>query len=81
MVLDVEAAYTGDPAAISHDGVIFSYPGVRTIIQHRIAHELYRLEIPLISPDHFGACAQHDRDRHPSRASNGGSSSTTAPGW
>ena len=48
VVLDVEAAYTGDPAAISHDEVIFSYPGVRTIIQHRIAHELYRLKIPLI---------------------------------
>ena len=48
VLLDVEAAYTGDPAAISHDEVIFSYPGVRTIIQHRISHELYLLDIPLI---------------------------------
>ena len=48
VLLDVEAAYTGDPAAISRDEVIFSYPGVQTIIQHRIAHELYLLDIPLI---------------------------------
>ena len=48
VLLDVDAAYTGDPAAISHDEVIFSYPGVQTILQHRIAHELYLLDIPLI---------------------------------
>lgn len=48
VLLDVEAAYAGDPAAISRDEVIFSYPGVQAIIQHRIAHELYLLDIPLI---------------------------------
>lgn len=48
VLLDVDAAYNGDPAAISRDEVIFSYPGVLAIIQHRIAHELYLLDIPLI---------------------------------
>ena len=48
VLLDVEAAYAGDPAAISRDEVIFSYPGMQTVIQHRIAHELYLLHIPLI---------------------------------
>ena len=48
VLLDVDAAYTGDPAATSRDEIIFSYPGVQAIIQHRIAHELYLLHIPLI---------------------------------
>lgn len=47
-LLDVEAAYAGDPAAFSRDEVVFSYPGVQAVIQHRIAHELYLLAIPLI---------------------------------
>ena len=47
-LLDVEAAYAGDPAALSRDEVVFSYPGVQAVIQHRIAHELYLLAIPLI---------------------------------
>lgn len=47
-LLDVEAAYAGDPAALSRDEVVFSYPGVQAVIQHRIAHELYLLSIPLI---------------------------------
>ena len=45
---DVDAAYTGDPAATSRDEIIFSYPGVQAIIHHRIAHELYLLHIPHI---------------------------------
>lgn len=45
---DVEAAFAGDPAAQSHDEVILSYPGVEAIIIHRIAHELWTWEIPLI---------------------------------
>lgn len=48
VLLDVEAAYAGDPAALSRDEVIFSYPGVQAIIYHRIAHELYLLDLPLI---------------------------------
>lgn len=45
---DVEAAYEGDPAAYSKDEIIFSYPGIYAIMINRIAHELYKLNIPLI---------------------------------
>ncbi len=45
---DVDAAYTGDPAATSPDEAIFCYPGVTAITYHRIAHELYVLGVPLI---------------------------------
>jgi serine O-acetyltransferase len=46
--LDVVAAYKGDPAARSYDEIILSYPGMRAITKHRIAHELYLLDVPLI---------------------------------
>ena len=45
---DVEAAYAGDPACTSLDEVIFCYPGLEAITVYRLAHALYRLEIPLI---------------------------------
>jgi serine O-acetyltransferase len=45
---DVRAAYTGDPAAKSPGETIFCYPGIFAITNHRIAHELYRLEVPVI---------------------------------
>jgi serine O-acetyltransferase len=45
---DVVAAYRGDPAARSHSEVILSYPGLRAITTHRVAHELYLLDVPLI---------------------------------
>jgi serine O-acetyltransferase len=45
---DVQAAYDGDPAAKSFDEIIFSYPGLRAIMVHRIAHELYLQEVPLL---------------------------------
>ena len=46
---DVLAAYQGDPAARSVDEVLLCYPGVRALISHRLAHELYRLGLPLIA--------------------------------
>lgn len=46
--LDVEAAYAGDPAARSEEEIILAYPGVEAIIVHRIAHEIWKREIPLI---------------------------------
>jgi serine O-acetyltransferase len=46
---DVLAAYRGDPAARSVDEVLLCYPGVRAMINHRIAHELYRLGVPLLA--------------------------------
>ncbi|MDP8255166.1 MAG: serine O-acetyltransferase EpsC [Candidatus Alcyoniella australis] len=45
---DVRAAYEGDPAARSHDEIIFSYPGVRAVSIYRMAHELYLLKVPII---------------------------------
>jgi serine O-acetyltransferase len=45
---DVEAAYSGDPAAQNHAEVILSYPTIRAITTHRLAHELYGLDVPLI---------------------------------
>ncbi len=45
---DVQAAYDGDPAAYNTDEIIFSYPGLYAIMVNRIAHELYKLSVPLI---------------------------------
>ncbi|MHA1569682.1 MAG: serine O-acetyltransferase, partial [Alphaproteobacteria bacterium] len=45
---DVQAAFEGDPAATSPDEAIFCYPGVTAITSYRLAHELYKLEVPLI---------------------------------
>ena len=46
---DVQAAYHGDPAARSVDEVLLCYPGVFAIIHHRLAHELYKLGVPLLA--------------------------------
>ena len=45
---DIEAAYLGDPAAYSKEEIIFSYPGLYAIFVNRIAHQLYKLDIPVI---------------------------------
>ena len=43
---DIKGAYDGDPAAKSHDEVIFSYPGLYAISVYRVAHILYNLKVP-----------------------------------
>src|SRR4030066_53375 len=45
---DIQAAYDGDPAAVSTEEVILSYPCVLAIATYRIAHELYLRGVPLI---------------------------------
>jgi len=45
---DVEAAYEGDPASRSFDEIIVAYPSVEAVAIQRIAHALYREELPLI---------------------------------
>ena len=45
---DVEAAYEGDPAARTRDEIILSYPFLEAIAVQRVAHFLYRHEIPLV---------------------------------
>lgn len=48
LATDVEAAYLGDPAAQNNGEVISCYPAIRALTCYRIAHELYRLDVPLI---------------------------------
>jgi len=45
---DVKATFDADPAARSYGEVIFCYPAIRTLLNHRIAHELLKLEIPIL---------------------------------
>ena len=45
---DVEAAYAGDPAATSRMEVVMAYPGLYAVTVHRLAHELYRLKVPIL---------------------------------
>lgn len=46
---DVLAAYHGDPAARSVDEVLLCYPGIHALIHHRLAHQLYLLDLPLLA--------------------------------
>ncbi|MEJ2640397.1 MAG: serine acetyltransferase [Desulfosarcinaceae bacterium] len=48
LATDVEAAYEGDPAAKSHDEIIFSYPGIYALTIYRVAHKLFELGVPLL---------------------------------
>ena len=48
LIKDVEAAYNGDPAALNYAEIVLCYPGLRAITSHRLAHELYLLNIPII---------------------------------
>ena len=45
---DIQAAFDGDPAASSYEEIVLSYPGLKAIAVHRIAHELYLKNVPLI---------------------------------
>ncbi|MDD6088895.1 MAG: serine acetyltransferase [Desulfovibrionaceae bacterium] len=48
LVSDAKAGYEGDPAASSAGETIFCYPSMRAMTHHRIAHELYLLDVPVI---------------------------------
>ncbi|MCP3965437.1 MAG: serine acetyltransferase [Lentisphaerae bacterium] len=48
MKLDIGAAYDGDPAAMSTDEIVVSYPGIKAITVQRFAHVLYHQRVPLI---------------------------------
>lgn len=45
---DAEAAYLGDPAALSKEEIIVAYPFIEAIAVQRLAHELYKRNISLI---------------------------------
>jgi serine O-acetyltransferase len=49
LVLDVQAALDGDPAATDLDEVILAYPGVLAVSVYRIAHALYDLGVPMMA--------------------------------
>lgn len=46
--LDAKAAFDGDPAARHVDEIIFCYPGLEAIANHRLAHRLFQLGVPMI---------------------------------
>ena len=48
LLKDAEAAFDGDPAAMSREEIILTYPGMQAIFVHRVAHELYLRKVPLI---------------------------------
>ncbi len=48
LATDINAAYDGDPAAKSHDEIVFCYPGVFAITVYRMAHKLYQAGVPLL---------------------------------
>jgi serine O-acetyltransferase len=45
---DIEAAYEGDPAALSNEEIILSYPCIEAIAIQRVAHILYVDCVPLL---------------------------------
>jgi len=48
LVLDVRAAYRGDPAALSFAEIQVAYPGLLAIASHRLAHLLYGMRVPIV---------------------------------
>lgn len=48
IILDIDSALQGDPAAGSTEEIILSYPGIEAIAVHRIAHELHQNGVPII---------------------------------
>ena len=45
---DIQTAYEGDPAALSREEIILSYPCIEAIAIQRLAHRLYQAEVPII---------------------------------
>lgn len=48
LLTDVEAVALRDPAVNNFGEVVFSYPAIRVMFHHRIAHALYQMEVPII---------------------------------
>jgi serine O-acetyltransferase len=45
---DIQAIYDGDPAARTAEEIVLCYPGFFAALIYRLAHELYRLNVPLL---------------------------------
>lgn len=48
LATDIQAAYDGDPAALNREEIILSYPFIEAIAIQRLAHVLYRENVPMI---------------------------------
>ncbi len=48
LVQDARSILDGDPAATSMDEVVLAYPGFLAVAVYRIAHELHKLNVPLL---------------------------------
>lgn len=48
LAADVQAAFDSDPAAQTPDETIFCYPGLEAITIQRLAHEFFKLDVPLL---------------------------------
>ncbi len=48
LLKDIEAMFDGDPAALSRESIILSYPGFYAVMVFRLAHELYTRNVPLL---------------------------------
>jgi serine O-acetyltransferase len=49
LVSDVQAAFSGDPAATSVAEIMLCYPGTIAILYYRLAHSLHRLGSPFLA--------------------------------
>lgn len=66
LLADADYILRYDPAALSLEEVVTTYPGFRAIVHHRLAHLLFRLGVPLLP--RFIAEAAHTQtgiDIHP----------------
>ncbi len=45
---DVQAIYDNDPASEDYGEIILSYPIVQAMVNHRLAHELVKLNVPVL---------------------------------
>lgn len=48
LIQDAKAIYKGDPSATNLSEIIVCFPGFEAILNYRIAHVLYNLDIPVI---------------------------------
>lgn len=64
---DVEAIYNGDPAAKNFGEIILAYPGLRAIVNYRIAHKLLDLGVSVLLPRMITELAHRETgiDIHP----------------
>ncbi|MDZ4198528.1 MAG: serine O-acetyltransferase EpsC [Kiritimatiellia bacterium] len=48
LIEDIRAAFEGDPAAMTYAEVQLGYPGLLAVAAYRVAHEFFRLDVPIL---------------------------------